>query len=75
MSRIDDGSDELNAAVNAIRAEGREQIAERLEAWERDGVTIGWEDFPERAVLERAAQLLREASASAAGTAPWNWRS
>jgi len=66
MSRIDDGSDELNAAVNAIRAESREQIAERLEAWGREGVHIGWEDFPERAVLERAAQLLRAAVGNAA---------
>lgn len=67
MSWQEDGSAELDEAVRDIRTKWTpEQIAERLDKWGRDGVTIQWADFPGRAVLETAAKILRAANINTA---------
>ena len=64
MSWHEDGSDELDAAVKAIKSESKELIADRLEKWAKNGVNIEWGDFLERAVLETAVKYLRESDNS-----------
>ena len=59
MSWENDGSAELDEVVRNIRASDPESIAQKLDRWARDGVKIAWTDFADRAVLERAVQLLR----------------
>lgn len=60
MGARDDGSDDLDRAIDEVRSENRSQIADRIEKWSISGVNISWTDFVERAVLEMAVRYLRK---------------
>jgi hypothetical protein len=67
MSRIDDGSDELNAAIRAVSARPNAELAEILDKWATDGVRIHWADFEAREVLRVVALRLKSLKTQPAG--------